>query len=370
MFAFIAFVPNAKKVFDIIKREKILTFFLIWALISITWSAYPLVSIKRWFQVFNYLFIPLVFFSYCKSIQQIIGTIKPILFIYLSLSIIVVFIIPGAKDPLFGTWRGFSPHKNALGQIVLMCTILMSLLIIYETNLYKKIINFMYLLIAIVLLIGAFSSTIILAFVLFASASFIYYLQASVFNKLGIGRFVALSSIFSFAGIFYLIYSQTPEIIESLNLTGKDITTFSDRTYLWEYMMFEITKHPILGCGFRGFWVIGSIGIQTIWNRFLFLPIQAHNGYLDIMNEMGVIGLSFLAMTVLNYFKQVRKVGNQSLWVWFILLPLFINLTETTLFREGHITFIFFIIAYLLPFAFPTSDPDLSEYNPGRQYQL
>ena len=361
----IAFIPNVKKILNILKKEKVLTFFLLWALLSIGWSAYPFVSFKRWFQIFNYLFIPLVFFSYVSSIRDMVKTIKPILFVYLTISIVVVFIIPAAKDPLFGTWRGLAPHKNVLGQISLMCTVLLTIIIYYETDLIKRTISIFYLFIAIALLFGANSSTNILAFLLFTFSTIVFYLQFSIFSKLGIGRFIALSSVFSFIGIFYLIFTQTPEIVEALNLTGKDVTTFSDRTYLWEYMMFEISKHPILGCGFRGFWVVDSIGIQTIWNRFLFLPIQAHNGYLDIMNELGIIGIGLLIATLINYFLQVRKVKGQNFWIWFILIPLFINATETTLFREGHITFIFFIIAYLLPFAFPNSgtESDATLYN-------
>lgn len=359
------FIPKAKKIIEILKRDRVLTFFLIWALLSITWSAYPFVSFKRWFQIFNYLFIPLVYFSYISSIKEIVKTIKPILYVYLFISIIVVFIVPGALDPVFGTWRGLAPHKNVLGQISLMCIILLTITIYYEKVLVKRAVSSFFLLIAIALLLGANSSTNIIAFLLFAFSSTLYYMLTSAFGKLGIGRFIALSSIFSFIGIFYLIFTQAPEIIEALNLTGKDVTTFSDRTYLWEYMILEISEHPILGCGFRGFWVVESIGIQTIWNRFLFLPIQAHNGYLDIMNELGIIGIGLLIATLINYFIQVGKVKGQNFWVWFILIPLFINATETTLFREGHITFIFFIIAYLLPFAFPNSGTvsDAALYN-------
>lgn len=366
LLSLVAFLPNTKKIINYLKQEKILSFFLLWALFTITWSAYPFVSFKRWFQIFNYLFIPLVYFSYVDSIKQVISTIKPILFVYLSISIIVVFVVPGALDPLFHTWRGLAPHKNVLGQISLMCIILLSITLYQEDTLKQKIITSIYLCIAVVLLIGANSSTNILAFLLFLSSSAIFYLQTSIFKQLGIGRFIALASIFSFLGIFYLLYTQAPEIVESLNLTGKDVTTFSDRTYLWEYMMFEISNHPIFGCGFRGFWVVDSLGIERIWSRFLFLPIQAHNGYLDIMNEMGIIGIILLVLLLVRYFLRVNKVGGQNFWVWFILIPLFINATETTLFREGHITFIFFIMSYLLPFIFTDSESNSDSflYNP------
>jgi len=135
--------------------------------------------------------------------------------------------------------------------------------------------------------------------------------------------------------------------------------------------MFEISKHPLLGCGFRGFWVVGSIGIYTIHSAFLFMPIQAHNGFLDIMNEGGIVALILLAGIIINYF--VNSIRNQtlSLWSWYFVLTIIINITETTLFREGHKTFIFWILAYLISFIFYKEKQNLSLNNKSnlRKYE-
>jgi len=81
------------------------------------------------------------------------------------------------------------------------------------------------------------------------------------------------------------------------------------------------------------------------------MPIQAHSGYLDITNEVGLIGIALFILIVLYYLINVKKIPSLSTWVWFIVLPLVGNITETTLFREGSPSQVFFTIAYLLPFA-------------------
>ncbi len=358
LLSLIGCIPNIKKIIEIIKKEKMFSLFLLWAFFSISWSSYPETSFKRWFQIFDYAFISAVFFSYYDSIEKIVKSIKPIVYIYLAVSIIVVFIVPGAKDPRFGSWRGLTAHKNSLGEIAMICIILMSIFYKYETTLIKKSISITFLLISIALLIGANSSTAIINFTIFFVVSILFLIQSSLFKRIGVGKFVSLFSITTLLLIFYLFYTQAPEVIQSLDVTGKDVTTLSERTYLWEYILIEISKHPIIGCGFRGFWVIDSPGILTVWNAFPFMPIQAHSGYLDITNEVGLIGIGLFILIVLYYLKEVKKIPSQSNWVWFIVLPLVGNITETTLFREGSASQVFFTIAYLLPFALKREDND------------
>ncbi len=296
LLSFIAFIPKYKEVIDLIKNEKMFSVFLLWAIISTGWSSYPTVTLKRWFQIFDYFFIIAVFFSYCKSLEEVVKSIKPVVFIYLTLSIIVVFVIPGAKDPRFGTWRGLTSHKNSLGEVSMICILLTVLFYKYEKTLVNKIVVIVFILISVALLVGANSSTALINFVIFFSASTLFVVLTSIFRRVGIGKFVTFFSVFTILILFWLIYTQAPEVIEAVDVTGKDVTTLSDRTFLWQYILSEISNHPIIGCGFRGFWVIDSPGILTIWNAFPFMPIQAHSGYLDITNEVGVIGIGLFVL--------------------------------------------------------------------------
>ena len=177
----IAFISNADNVIDIIKNEKALIILLIYALISILWSAYPVVSIKRWFQIFTYYFVIVVFITYIKTEYELIKIIKPILFTYLLISIIAVFIVPEAKDPEFGTWRGLAATKNQLGQISLVSIILSLIIFKNETKKYSKYIIFISFLFSLSLALGTVSSTTYTALAVFLIVSVIFYWKKSNF---------------------------------------------------------------------------------------------------------------------------------------------------------------------------------------------
>ena len=352
MLSFIAYLPKHKELMNMFKKEKMYSVFLLWALLSIVWSSYPSVSLKRWFQIFDYMFIIAVYFTYCNSVEDVINAIKPVVYLYLVLSILVVFTVSGAIDPRFGTWRGLTSHKNSLGEVSMICVLLTIIFYKYDKTLIRKSITIFFLLISMVLLVGANSSTALINFMIFASSSTLFILLSAIFDRIGVGRFASLISITTILILFLLVYTQAPELIEAMDVTGKDVTTLSDRTFLWEYILDEISSHPITGCGFRGFWVVDSPGMEKIQHIFPFMPIQAHSGYLDITNEVGLIGIGFFAFILINYFVEVKKIGNQDVWIWFIILPLVGNITETTLFREGSISQVFFTLAYLIPFVF------------------
>jgi O-antigen ligase len=349
--SFIAFISNADNVFDIIRNEKALVILLTYALISILWSAYPIVSIKRWYQIFTYYFVIVVFLSYIKTKYELIKIIKPILFTYILISIIAVFIVPGAKDPGFGTWRGLASTKNQLGQISLI-SIVMSLIIFKnETKKYSKYIIATFFLISLSLAIGSVSSTTYTALAVFLLVSIIIYLKAQIFDRIGVSYFLSIMLLLVVFLVAIILLYVEPQVLDLFQgLFGKE-GSFADRARLWEVILLNASQHLYLGGGFQGFWVIDSPTIQLLYTHFLWLPIQSHNGYIDILNDLGIIGLSLFIFIIINYFIHTIKNKKINLWTWFIVLPLIINLTETTLFRTGHITFIFFILGYLLVYA-------------------
>lgn len=347
-FSLIASLSKTKEIAKIIFEEKFVAIFLLWCLITMLWAEYPVVSFKRWFQIFIFYFSTIVFLSYYPNPEKIITILKPVLILYILSTLIVVLLIPAAKDPRFYTWRGLSPHKNHLGQLALLSILGMYLVNFYEKVRLKKYVNLILTLFAIIILLGAYSSTSILAFLLFLSYTTVFYLNKQFNRFIKVSRALNLFFLlFSFT-LILILYFGFKENIESLGLFGKDVTTLSDRTYLWEYILVEISKHPIIGYGFRSFWVVDSPLIQQLWNVFPFLPIQSHNGYLDIINETGIIGLLILIFIVFSFYIKLLKVPEAWKWSWFFSLPLFINISESTLFKEGHSTFIFFIISYLV----------------------
>jgi O-antigen ligase len=116
-------------------------------------------------------------------------------------------------------------------------------------------------------------------------------------------------------------------------------------------MLDEVKSHFFIGCGFAGFWTIENPDLIRLYETFVWLPNQAHNGYLDILNETGLIGLSIFLIAVITYFIKLSRIRSQFIWKWFVIAALIINLQETTLFRMNIFTGVLFIFSYLALFA-------------------
>uniref|UniRef100_A0A832DGK9 O-antigen ligase family protein n=1 Tax=Ignavibacterium album TaxID=591197 RepID=A0A832DGK9_9BACT len=346
--AFLSAIPIRNKIFSVIIKEKWLSIFLLWAGMTIFWSSFPDVSFKRYFQVLTFYLTIISFLIYFPSITSLIKLIKPIIYSYILLTILVVISIPDAKDPAFGTWRGLTSHKNSLGQIGVILTIFNLIFFTSEENLNKKVISFIFFLFSIIITVGAVSSTSITSLFILLTISSIFYVKKKIFEPIGLSYFLSFFLIITGLISIVLLFTFIPNLTDYIEgIFGKD-DAFYDRGKLWKFMLWEISGHPLWGCGFQGFWVIESPKIQMLYRTFIWLPIQAHNGYLDIINEIGIIGLLLFLVVIINYLVISYKKGRIELWVWFLINPLIISLTESTLFRPGHKSTVFLILSYLL----------------------
>jgi O-antigen ligase len=344
----ISLLPYLNKAFKIIKQEKFLTIFLLWSMLSIIWSNYPDVTFKRWILIFGSYIVIVSIFVHSKSSEDILRFFRIILYIYIPVSLIAVFTIPGATQFYQGeyAWRGLAAHKNGFGQIALAsCMIWFFSLQVYKSK-YKWV-DILMLFISILLLLGSRSSTSIIT--LFIIALLIVFVKIKEnFFKYGIGKlFLYLLGLFL---ISFLISSVIlfPYILEDFfNLIGKD-PTFTGRTDLWGDALSLVSSKIIWGVGYGAFWVPDSAQLNYIYKIYIWLPQQSHNGYIDITVENGLIGLSILISMIVSYFYRNRKWKIDQFWKYFIIAAIILNFQESSIFRTTSMTGILFIFSYLM----------------------
>jgi O-antigen ligase len=346
--ACIAIIPKIKDVGKLILREKVLTIFLLWCLLSVFWSEFSFVSFKRYFQLLTAFVVFLSILVHTTSVNDLVRFLKGIFSVFIILSFISVFTIPGAKDTE-GMWRGLATSKNHLGQASLTAA-LVFLLSIKRAGIIQKVFLVVMIIISMALLGGSDSSTSLLTFCFII---FIWMLFAidDYLKNLKIGR---TFSITVFTILVLLVISASlfaPEYVKDLfALQGKNMT-LTGRTDLWKDMMVEINHHLYLGAGYQGYWVVDNNKVLLLYNKYIWMPQQSHNGYLDMINETGLIGIILFVIMVVNYYVNLAGLKKEHIWKWFILPTLIINFTESTLFRPGIITGTFFIFSYLALFA-------------------
>ncbi len=342
----ITLIPKFSEFVTLIKREKFLSLFLLWCLLTTVWSDYSFVSFKRLFQTITVFLVFSAFLLHYKDEKDVIKYLRIILFLYLGISILVVVVIPGAKDPQFGYWRGFASTKNVLGQVANVCIILSYIVFSRSKNKMKWIAGVM-VVVSVALLLGTRSSTSLITFITVLTLSSIIS-GNKIFEPVGLGRTVSMLIIFTFASLIAAIAYFAPEMWKTIpEAAGKDVS-FTGRSDLWSYIIIEIQKHPFTGAGYQGFWVVDSPEVLMLYEVFVWLPNQAHNGYLDMINEVGLIGFGIFVLMIASYFINSFRLKTVNTWAWIIVATLIINFQETTLFRPGNVSGIMVMFAYLV----------------------
>jgi O-antigen ligase len=145
-------------------------------------------------------------------------------------------------------------------------------------------------------------------------------------------------------GVLVFFFDLNAHIAEAV---GRD-PTLTDRTKIWKLLL-TMDTNPMLGTGYESFW-LGS-RLLTVWSQFRGLN-EAHNGYLEVYLNLGMVGLLMLGAFLIVTYSRVGKLlkrfesfGSLSLAFWTVLI--FYSITEVG-FRSGLMWFAFLLGAISL----------------------
>lgn len=95
----------------------------------------------------------------------------------------------------------------------------------------------------------------------------------------------------------------------ALALMGRDLT-LTGRTVLWAAAVAAGLQRPILGYGYKAFWLEGAGGAaaiqETVWGTD---TGHGHNSYLDVWLELGVVGLTVLAAVLIVTWRNMLRLN-------------------------------------------------------------
>lgn len=326
-------IVKKESVFDFIRKEKFLTIFILYAVISAIWADYPAISFRRSFQlytVFQVVLTSLILIDFYKQLKMI----KVIITLYTIVSAVSIMVVPEAIDPAFGSPRGLTGQKNAFAQIFVLIFLLYLILNQFSKDNLNKIITLGGIIISAFFVVISLSTTGLMS-VLYILALMGIFKVDTIFKDLRIGRAFSLfllTILISFAVLFSL-NSDFLEIVVS-QYFGKDLT-FTGRTEKWEMMMYQISRHFWFGCGYDSFWDVPGnlIAFYEIGNT-------AHNGFIEIFNELGFVGFLIMISAFIAHFYRAIK-ADRIFNITALIAILLLNLTESALFRgRGALSFV------------------------------
>jgi len=351
------YVLNKRRVnfSEIIQNNGWLIAFLVYCFISITWSDYPFISLKRWIKGLGHPIMALIVLTEPDPKEALTTLMKRCAYIVVPVSILFIRYFP-QLGRYYDQWsgigmtKGIATHKNLLGVdcMILGFFFFWYLMQIWRTERSRWRTHELWLVVGFLLMIGwllrkAHSATSLGCLLL--GVIVIILARTRSMNKRLIGIYVLIAG--SVVVVAELAFGISGQISETL---GRG-STLSGRTVLWEHLL-ALHTNPILGTGFESFWL--GKRLEKLEGIFFFIPNEAHNGYLEIYLNLGLLGLGILiALIVATYRKILADLFRDHEWAlyrfgWLAAVVVY-NWTEAGVRSLNPVWFVFYLIAMEYP---------------------
>lgn len=311
----------------LLKRNAWIVILMVYSLVSLSWSEYPYVSFKRWVKEIGNVIMILLVLTERYPVESFKVLIRRFAYLMVPLSIVFIKYYPHlgrSYSPYTGEayYHGVSVGKNGLGNLALTCGIFFawSLLVQLKNRgtipLSKRIlvINAAYFAMVIWLFYKADSATSLLCF-LIGITMLVGMNMSIVRNK---SRYFSIYVIFlvSLFVMLQVLLNITQAVIIGL---GRDLTLTS-RTIIWRDVIALVTD-PVFGTGYNSFWLGQRLTIM--WDKYWWMPTEAHNGYIETYIELGYVGVGILAAIIISGYRKITRELQYDYWYGTLLMTFF-----------------------------------------------
>ncbi len=324
---------------------------LLWCWASVTWAIEPDVALRR------VLFTTIVTLGVTYSLNMLRpSTVMSILFAWFAAILLLDWLAipllaqavhqPGELDKaLVGNWRGIHSHKNEAGAFCALA----ALMFIDKAWRGRSFI------------IAPVLAALSLAFLVMTSSKtsgglvFVAAMAGVVFDlayRNPTLRAVALGALA--AGLLVAVVAfgdQAPALLAVF----EDPASLTGRVQIWPVLLNYAVDHPFLGSGYGSFWAIGDASpVYESGAQWLTTISHAHNGYLDLLVQTGLVGLALAVLGLV--IRPMRRLASQPLnpqvsrWLLGSMLAFcwLHDLLETSLFDRANIVWVTMLVAFNL----------------------
>ncbi len=310
--------------------------------LSYLWSISPADTLLRFVAILTVLGVCLGYCSAGWHPRRFQAVVRPCISLILLASLLAGIAYPDVvkehgEGTLMNAWRGLTQQKNEFGQLASFGTIFwVHAALARDAPLWKTLP--MGLMAAWCLLLSR-SSTSLLS-TAFAAILLLMLLRSPPSLRRYMPYLVGLfaGAVLAYAlAVLRLVPGLTTLLLEPIAaLTGKD-TTFSNRSTIWTIIKEHIQLHPLFGTGYGAYW-IGPVPTSPSYEfigRMYFYPSESHNGYLEMVNDLGFVGLMVLIGFLVVFVRQALQLlqadrAQGALFIGLFFQQAIMNLSEST----------------------------------------
>jgi O-antigen ligase len=254
--------------------------------------------------------------------------------IVVALTVVALILMPATRSHAAGLqgvdgyagWHGLFLHKNRMAPFLVAG---ISTLLTFDRWPAAK---WGTLGVIGVLLVGSTSATgISAAFLVVVAWYWLRTYQNSQREDLRNSTLFFSASVLGFIGV---VAGSIASLATITSAYGKELT-FSGRTYIWAASIDAVERRPFLGHGIGALFWRQDVSAETarIWRQVGFTASHAHNGPLDLVLQIGLVGLAIYAVLWVTLFRGSWRMlstrPDLSVWIISILFAqLFMSLSE------------------------------------------
>ncbi|MGH7998957.1 MAG: O-antigen ligase family protein [Brasilonema sp.] len=336
-FILIILVRFWKKLAYVMTRDISLVILILIPLCSIFWSVEPSTT-SRLVIAFVRTTLLGVYLATRYSLKEQMRILSWVAGLAVIINLIFCILFPSyaigidPNNPSEIAWAGIYKFKQFLGRMIaLTTTIFLANLLNKQSNRWLALSG---LLASIALLYLSKSATYLIAFAASILLLPIFKILKQRFSSV---RVILLLFIAILVAASVTLISMNIETIV-VDVLNKDIQ-FNGRTPVWTYSIEKVLQRPYLGYGYAAFWEsefganieketwVGEVGIDLKY-------FHAHNAFLDITLQFGLIGLGVLLWNivlvlgrVLNLISLTKTI--ESFWMlMFLTVQLIASMSE------------------------------------------
>ena len=321
---------------------------MLFAAVSVLWSDNPLLAFKRWVRAAGTAIVVLTALTETDPGWASQTVIRRVSFLLVPLSpLLIRYYDIGVGWDDYGTRAllGVTNNKNTLGRVGMMATLYFLWLLLNSKEHEKDgrsfglVLPAVYLGASVWILTAVNSAT---ALVCASMGSVILLLYRFV----GIQRLWARILVYVVIPLWVVFVLAGGSLGTYAGLVGRD-ATLTGRTDLWAELL-EMGGNALVGTGYGSFWA--GDRLRTLWERHWWKPMEAHNGFLEIYLELGLVGLAILLGVLVSAFRRVEQrltatSGEAGLHFAVFVMFLFYNVTESATSLVAMMWFIFLLFS-------------------------
>ncbi len=299
----------------------ILAFFAL----SATWSMAPAITLRR---VTLEAMVCGTIIMASLSVPDPKKVLIPV--VWLMIGAMMINLVPVLLQPAGKIGHpGIYNHKNTLGQTACLAILVSMYGVSIPGSALRRAASMLAIAVAFFALFQSRSKTALgLTFIAPIIGLYFYFLCRTC----RIPLIYALPATIVAAVCCYVIFSGTTGIQSGdIFFWLFNDETFSGRTLIWQYVWEKIQERPWLGYGFEGFWDIGPTSPKFKTQNFIARMPHAHNGYLEVMLETGVIGFGLFMLFLSIVIRVIGRMSTNSnmMFLFFLTMLSYILLNET-----------------------------------------